>query len=70
MANIKLANNFNLYRDDFQKDTGLRPDAANMAAYIAYVNARNSDNILQLISIYKSELLDYFANRDRFAGRK
>ena len=56
MSNIKLASNFDIYKEDFTKETGLEINKDNMSTYIQYYHARTTDNFLQLVSIYKSEL--------------
>lgn len=60
MTQIKFANNFDIFKEDFQKDTGLELTKENMTSYIQYVNARTIDHLLQLLVIYKSELFPNF----------
>jgi hypothetical protein len=56
MSNIKLASNFETYKEEFTKETGLQINKETMSTYIQYYHARTTDSILQLIVIYKSEL--------------
>ena len=56
MSNIKLASNFDTYKEEFTKETGLEINKENMTTYIQYYHARTTDNLLQLVVIYKSEL--------------
>lgn len=44
---INLKNNFENFKNDFKKDTGL-DSATNMEAYISYVNFRISDYNMQV----------------------
>lgn len=48
-----LKNNFNSFKQDFQNDTGLKPDE-NLSLYIQYYNARVADIGFQ----YTMELLN------------
>lgn len=60
MATIKIKNNFDTYKADFKKNTGLDWDK-NMEQYIAYYNARSADVSAQM-SLYNHEVLNNLPN--------
>lgn len=47
MAIANIINNFERYKADFQRDTGLNP-ATHMSEYITYYNARCTDMAAQI----------------------
>jgi hypothetical protein len=69
---ITLKNNFKAYKQDFKADTGLDADS-NMALYINYVTARNSDYNMQIFNLVYSELKflpDYIGTKVASAIKK
>ena len=44
---IEFKNNYQTLKDEFKNDTGLSADK-DIAVYIAYINARMTDNLYQL----------------------
>ncbi len=54
---VTIQNNFDAYKSDFKKDTGL-DSHANPAIYIAYYNARVSDVTMQLTQGLLREIMN------------
>ncbi len=50
-----IKNNFQAYKADFKKDTGLE-FSQNLNEYLAYYNARCSDTSMQLLSVLLNEV--------------
>lgn len=51
-----INNNFNSFKEDFKKDTGIEFSKDNMALYIAYIQARSVDNQVQLLAALFQEI--------------
>ncbi len=45
---VTIKNNFDAYKSDFKKDTGLDFNPTNMQLYIAYFKARTADTQMQI----------------------
>ena len=55
---IKIESRFEIYKTEFKKDTGLDFNAANVELYIAYYNARCSDESTQVLIGLTNKLLN------------
>lgn len=54
---MQIKNNFNAFKDDFKKDTGM--DAkSNIAEYIQYANFRINDQLIQFSTQYFNSVLN------------
>lgn len=54
---LTIKNNFNTFKQDFKKDTGLDPDV-NLETYIAYYNARINDYNMQTNAAMLNEIVN------------
>ena len=57
MQRPPIVNRFDVFKQDFRKDTGLDWDS-NIQTYINYFNARVQDQIAQAENIYLGDILN------------
>lgn len=54
---IQIQNNFNAFKDDFKRDTGMDVKS-NMAEYLQYANFRVNDQLMQISAHGFNKVLD------------
>jgi hypothetical protein len=55
---ITINNNFEKFKEDFKKDTGLSYSEENLSLYLQYITARMTDNSAQIMFGLTHELLN------------